>query len=106
MTTFDNREKAAENKFGHDAELQFKISTKRNKMAGLWAAEKMGMDAESAKSYAATLVSDTVTDTSVNAALNRIKADFLAHGLDIPNDDISIVLNEMELLAKGQVMTD
>ena len=43
MTSFDDREKAYEKKFAHDAELEFKASARRNKLLGVWAAEKMGM---------------------------------------------------------------
>lgn len=106
MTTFDNREKAAENKFTHDAELQFKISTYRNRMAGLWAAEKMGMDPQAAKDYATKLVADIITDSSLKTASHKIHADFITHGLDISVEAINTLLHEMEILAKGQILTE
>ncbi len=43
MTTFDKREEGFEKKFAHDEELQFKAGARRNKLLGMWAAEKMGM---------------------------------------------------------------
>ena len=43
MTTFDERENAFENMYAHDAEMQFKAMARRNKLLGLWAAERMGM---------------------------------------------------------------
>ena len=46
MTTFDKREEGFEKKFAHDEELQFKASARRNKLLGMWAAEKMGMTAD------------------------------------------------------------
>ena len=39
MTSFNEREKAFENKYKHDQELQFKVEARRNKLLGLWAAE-------------------------------------------------------------------
>ncbi len=42
MTTFDDRENAYENKFAHDAELQFKADARCNKMLGVWAADLLG----------------------------------------------------------------
>ena len=48
MTTFDNRENAFENKFAHDADLHFKVTARRNKLVGLWAAELMGLTPEEA----------------------------------------------------------
>ena len=42
-TTFDKREDGFEKKFAHDEELRFKASARRNKLLGMWAAEKMGL---------------------------------------------------------------
>ena len=44
MSGFDDRENAFENKFAHDAEMQFKAEARRNKLVGLWAAKLMGKD--------------------------------------------------------------
>ena len=43
MTTFDEREKAFEDKYKHDQELQFKVTVRRNKLLGLWLAEMLGL---------------------------------------------------------------
>ena len=43
MTTFDKREEGFEKKFAHDEELRFKANARRNKLLGLWAAEKLGI---------------------------------------------------------------
>jgi len=48
MSGFDDRENAFENKFAHDAEMQFKAEARRNKLVGLWAAELMGKDERAA----------------------------------------------------------
>ena len=56
MTTFDKRENAFEERFAHDAELQFKITARRNKLVGQWAAEKMGLTPEETTAYATSVV--------------------------------------------------
>ena len=56
MTTFDDREKGFETKFALDQEQEFKAVARRNKLLGLWAAEKMGLTSESADQYAAAVV--------------------------------------------------
>ena len=43
MTTFDKREEGFEQQFAHDEELRFKATARRNKLLGLWAAEKLGL---------------------------------------------------------------
>ena len=56
MTTFDGRQKAFEDKFAHDADLQFKVMARRDRLVGLWAAERLGMTPEAASDYAKTVV--------------------------------------------------
>ena len=56
MTTFDKREEGFEKQFAHDEELRFKATARRNKMLGLWAAEKLGMSGADADSYALSVV--------------------------------------------------
>ena len=56
MSTFDDRENAFENKYAHDAEMQFKAEARRNKLLGLWAAGLLGKSEEDAKTYAMDVV--------------------------------------------------
>ena len=56
MTTFDKREEGFEQQFAHDEALRFKATARRNKMLGLWAAEKLGMSGAEADSYALSVV--------------------------------------------------
>ena len=56
MTTFDEREKAFEQKFEHDMQLQFKARARKNKLLGLWAAGLMGKSGEAAEAYARDIV--------------------------------------------------
>ena len=56
MTTFDDRKDAFENKFAHDEELRFKAMARRNKLLGLWAAEKLGKSGAEAEEYAKSVV--------------------------------------------------
>ena len=56
MTTFDKREEGFEKKFAHDEELRFKANARRNKLLGLWAAEKLGLTGDAANAYAKDVV--------------------------------------------------
>jgi len=56
MAVFDERERAFEARFQHDQDLQFKVKVRRNRLLGLWAAERMGLGGESAQAYAAEIV--------------------------------------------------
>jgi len=75
MTTFDKREEGFEQEFVHDEELKFKATARRNKMLGLWAAEKLGLKGAEADSYALSVVMADLEDTTHDVAL-KIRKDF------------------------------
>ncbi len=56
MSTFDERERAFENKYAHDMEMQFKAVARRNKKLGLWAADLLGKDGQAAEDYAMEVI--------------------------------------------------
>ena len=56
MTSFDDREKAFEDKFAHDATLRFRVLARRDKLTGLWAAGLLGQSGDAAADYAKTVI--------------------------------------------------
>ena len=81
MTTFDKREEAFEQQFAHDEELKFKATARRNKLLGLWAAEKLGLSGAEADSYALSVVMSDLEDTSEHDVAHKIRKDFDAKGV-------------------------
>ena len=75
MTTFDNRENAFENKFAHDAEMQFKAEARGNKLLGLWAAELMGKSGDDAASYAAEVVKSDFEEAGHEDVYRKVSGD-------------------------------
>jgi hypothetical protein len=105
MTTFDEREKAFENKFKRDQELQFKVRARRNKLLGLWAAAKMGMAGAAADAYAKDVVNADFHKPGEDDVLHKVAGDLKAKGAGTEAD----VQREMERLmaeAKRQIMTE
>lgn len=99
MTTFDEREKGFEAKLAHDQELKFRATVRRNKWLGLWAAQKLGRAGEAADSYAAELVALELSDNGRDAIFHRVRVDFDAARIDIP--DLQIRREMDALLAKA-----
>ncbi len=97
MTTFDERERAFEEKFAHDEELKFKARVRRDKLIGLWAAEKLGKSGPEAENYAASLAAAEIRKDSTQQILKTIRADFDRAGVNIP--DLEIRKRMSELLA-------
>jgi hypothetical protein len=75
MTTFNDREKAAEKKFAHDAELEFKAGARRNKLLGLWAAEQIGKTGAEADAYAKSVVMADFEEVGDEDVFRKLRAD-------------------------------
>lgn len=75
MTTFDERENAFENKYAHDAEMQFKADARRNKLLGLWAADLMGKSAEEASTYATEVVKSDFEEAGHEDVYRKVSGD-------------------------------
>lgn len=99
MTTFDKREEAFEQQFAHDEELRFKATARRNKLFGLWAAEKLGLSGAEADSYALSVVMSAFENTGERDVGHKIRKDFDAKG--VVQSDHQIARQMTELMAKA-----
>ena len=103
MTTFDDRENAFENKFAHDAEMQFRAEARRNKLVGLWAAGLMGKSGEAADAYAMEVVSADFEEAGHEDVVRKLVADL---GDKADAAMIRAKMDEMLAIAKSQLMTE
>jgi hypothetical protein len=99
MTTFDKREEAFEQQFAHDEELRFKATARRNKLLGLWAAEKLALSGAEADSYALSVVMSAFEDSTAHDVVRKIRKDFDAKG--VAQSDHQISRQMTELMAKA-----
>jgi hypothetical protein len=95
MTTFDKREEGFEKKFAHDEELRFKANARRNKMLGLWAAEKLGITGDAANAYAKEVVMSDFEESGDNDVLKKVQKDLEAKGVASSEQDIRHAMNEL-----------
>ncbi len=103
MTTFDDREQAFEAKFALDQEQEFKATARRNKMLGLWAAEKMGLSAESAEQYAAAVVRADFEQPGDEDVFRKVAGDFKGSGLTVSDGEIRTKMDEFASIAREQI---
>jgi hypothetical protein len=101
MTSFDKREEAFEQQFAHDEELRFKATARRNKLAGLWAAEKLGLSGAEANSYALSIVMDEIDGKE--SAASKIRKDFDAKGVAQSDHQIGRVMNDLMEMAMADI---
>lgn len=99
MASMDDRKDAFERKFAHDEELKFKAMARRNRLLGLWAAEKLGKTGDAAESYAKEVVIADFEEAGDEDVFRKVRADFDAAG--VAQSDHQIRRTMDELLAKA-----
>ena len=103
MTTFDDREKGFESKFALDQEQEFKAVARRNKLLGLWAAEKMGLSADSADKYAGAVVRADFEQRGEEDVYRKIAQEFEGSGLTVSEGEIRRKMDELASVARDQI---
>ncbi len=103
MSTFDQREESFEKRFAHDEELQFRAEARRNKLLGLWAAEKLGKTGAEAQAYADGLVAAEIAADADSRVFNQISKDFAAAGIDQSEHQILRTMDELLVKAKAEI---
>ncbi|MFO1121022.1 MAG: DUF1476 domain-containing protein [Hyphomicrobiales bacterium] len=103
MTTFDKREEGFEKKFALDEELRFKAGARRNKLLGLWAAEKMGLSGAEAETYAKAVVAADFEEAGDEDVFRKIRKDFDAKDVDQSDHQIRRTMDELMAKAVEQL---
>ncbi len=102
MTIFDERERAFENKFAHDAEMQFRIQARRNRLLGEWAAAKMGLTPEETDAYAKAVVQADFEEAGDEDVIRKLLGDMTSAGVDIDEAGVRTALDEQAVIARRQ----
>jgi hypothetical protein len=104
MTTFDDRENAFENKFAHDQDMAFRVTARRNKLIGQWAAQKMGLTAEETDSYAKSVVQADFEEAGDEDVIRKLLGDLIAAGVDTSDEDVRAAMSDLMVEARRQLM--
>ena len=103
MTSFDDRERAFESKFAHDAEMQFKAEARRNKLVGLWAAGLMGLSGDEAEAYARSVVMADFEEAGHEDVVRKVAADLAGRATP---DEIRARMVALLPVAQAQLMNE
>jgi hypothetical protein len=103
MSSFDKRQEGFEKKFALDAEQKFKAEARRNKLLGLWAAEKLGMTGDDAAAYAKEVVAADFEEAGDQDVQNKVMKDLAAKGVAVTAAEVRIKMDELMGLAAAQV---
>lgn len=103
MTTFDKREEGFEARFAQDEELRFKATARRNKLLGLWAAEKLGFTNDKAQEYAREVVRADFEEPGDEDVYRKIEKDFRENGVEQSEHQIRRTMRDLMSTALEQL---
>ena len=103
MTNFDKREEGFEKQFAHDEELKFKTTARRDKLLGLWAAEKLGLAGPAAEAYAKAIVLADIEATGDYDVFEKIRKDFDAKDVRLSDHQIRRTMDELMAKAIAEI---
>ncbi len=106
MNAFEDREKAFENKYKYDQDLLFRIASRRARLIGLWAAERLGLTGDKAEAYAQDVVSADLDEPGHADIIRKLQADFKAKAIEISDHRITKELERLWEVARLQVAPD
>jgi len=106
MTTFDDRERGFESKFALDQDQEFKAVARRNRLLGLWAAGKMGLNADRAEEYGRAIVKADFEQPGEEDVYRKITQDLEGAGLTVSEGEIRRKMDELSSVARDQIRND
>src|SRR3569623_3225633 len=101
MSSLDKREEGFEKKFALDEEQKFKAVARRNKLLGLWAAEKLGLTGDAATSYAKEVVAADFEVSGDSDVLRKVTKDLADKG--VSEQQIRVKMDELVAIAVSQI---
>src|SRR5262245_5158891 len=102
MTSFDKRREGYESKFAHDEELKFKATARRNKLLGLWAAEKLGLTGTAAEDYAKEVMKSDFEEAGDEDVFRKVRRDLDAKKVAVSDHQIRREMEELMQTAVEQ----
>ena len=104
MTTFDDRERAFEAKFARDEDMAFRVTARRNRLLGQWAAAKLNLTPEETDAYAKAVVQADFEEAGDEDVIRKLLGDLLAAGVEVDDATVRRALEEQTVEARRQLM--
>src|SRR5689334_25125414 len=104
MSQFDDRERAFEAKYARDEEMQFRITARRNRLLGEWAARQMGLSEAETESYAKDVVRSDFEEAGDHDVVRKVLGDLTSAGVDCDEEKVTEALRNKEIEARRQII--
>lgn len=106
MTDMNDRQKAFEAKYALDQDVMFRIEARTAKLFGLWLAEKMGLNDDEAKLFAAEMVSSNLDEPGFEDLKRAARPKLQAHNIDLTDNELDVHLDKFLEEARVQITED
>ena len=104
MTTFDDRERAFETKFARDEEVAFRITARRNRLLGQWAAGLMKLTPAETDAYAKAVVQADFEEAGDEDVVRKLLGDLTAARVETDDATVRRALADKAIEARRQLM--
>ena len=104
MTTFDERERAFETNFAREEDMAFRITARRNRLIGVWAAGLMGLTPAETDAYAKAVVQADFEEAGDEDVIRKLLGDLTSANVDIDDARIRNELREKMIEARRQLL--
>jgi hypothetical protein len=104
MTNFNDRERSEEAKYAMDADTAFRVTARRDRLLGQWAAEKMNLSAEETDAYAKSVIQANFEEAGDEDVIRKVLGDLIAAGVDVDEAGVRSALEEKSVEARRQLM--
>jgi hypothetical protein len=104
VTQFDDREPAFEAKVARDEEMQFRITARRNRLLGEWAARQMGLSETESETYAKDVIRADFEEAGDSDVIGKVLGDLTGAGVECDEDKIREALRHKEVEARRQII--
>ncbi|MET0528586.1 MAG: DUF1476 domain-containing protein [Microvirga sp.] len=95
MSLFNDRKDSFEKQFAHDQELRFKATARRNKLMGLWVAERLGKTGPEAEAYAKTVVAADFEEPGDGDVLRKVRQDLEDAGKSVDETELGSKMQQL-----------
>ncbi len=104
MDSLNDRKKAFEKKFAHDAEMTFKAEARRNRMLAAWIGEKWGFSEDEAEKYGVTLIGADLKEAGDDDVIQKVLSDAKERNASIDEAELRAKSEELLTVAKAELM--
>ena len=106
MTLLKDRRDTFEKRFVHEQELRFKSIARRNRLLGLWAAERLGKLGPDAEAYARSVVISDLDESGDADVIQKVTTDLAAIGVKDAEDEVRKALERLMTIAIKEIQSD